>query len=87
MKSALVPGRIKLRTIVLTAASMLCFSANSILCRLALVQGEIDPGTFTTLRVLSAGLMLGLMVYLERRRFPRLAQAISSSGACWRAVS
>ena len=75
MKSALVPGRIKLRTIVLTAASMLCFSANSILCRLALVQGEIDPGTYTTLRVLSAALILGLAVYLERRRLPRLAQA------------
>jgi drug/metabolite transporter (DMT)-like permease len=75
MRQGLVPGRIRMRTIVLTAASMLCFSANSILCRLALVQGKIDPGTFTTLRVLSAGLMLGLIVYLERRRLPRLAQA------------
>ena len=68
MRQGFVPGRIRTRTIVLTAASMLCFSANSILCRLALVQGETDPGTFTTLRVFSAGLMLGLMVYLERRR-------------------
>ena len=33
---------------------MLCFAANSILCRLALAPGLIDPATFTTLRVLSA---------------------------------
>ena len=54
---------------------MLCFAANSILCRLALVHSEIDPGTFTTLRVFSAALMLGLVVWLERGRLPRLAQA------------
>ena len=54
---------------------MLCFAANSILCRLALVHGEIDPGTFTTLRVFSAALMLSLVVWRERGRLPRLAQA------------
>jgi drug/metabolite transporter (DMT)-like permease len=54
---------------------MLCFAANSILCRLALAHGEIDPGTFTTLRVVSAALMLGLVVWLERGHFPRIARA------------
>ena len=59
---ALVPVRTSLRTIVLTATAMLCFAANSILCRLALAPGQIDPATFTTLRVLSAALMLSLVV-------------------------
>jgi drug/metabolite transporter (DMT)-like permease len=54
---------------------MLCFAANSILCRLALAPGLIDPATFTTLRVLSAALMLGLVVWLKGRRLPRLAYA------------
>jgi drug/metabolite transporter (DMT)-like permease len=51
---------------------MLCFAANSILCRLALAPRLIDPATFTTVRVLSGALMLSLAVWLERRRLPRL---------------
>ena len=70
-----VPGRTSLRTIALAGTAMVCFAANSILCRLALAPGLIDPATFTTLRVLSAALMLSLVVWLERRRLPRLAHA------------
>src|SRR5260370_16707585 len=81
MQRGLVPGRTKLRTISLAGAAMLCFAANSILCRLALLHGEIDPGTFTTVRVLSAALMLGFVVWLERGRLPRLAQAKPLSAA------
>ena len=62
------------QAILLTAAAMLCFAANSILCRLALAPGYIDAATFTTLRVLSAGAMLGVAVLLSRRQLPRLAQ-------------
>lgn len=51
---------------------MLCFAANSILCRLALAPPSIDAATFTTLRVLSAAAMLSLMVWLSHRRLPRL---------------
>ena len=54
---------------------MVCFAANSILCRLALAPGLLDAATFTTLRVLSAAAMLSLVVWLQRRQLPRLAQA------------
>jgi drug/metabolite transporter (DMT)-like permease len=70
-----VSGETSLRTIALAAMAMLCFAANSILCRLALAPRLIDPATFTTLRVLAAGLMLSLVVWLERRRLPRLVHA------------
>lgn len=70
-----MPIRTSLRTIVLAATAMLCFAANSILCRLALAPRLIDPATFTTLRVLSGALMLSLVVWLERRHLPRLAHA------------
>ena len=43
---------------------MLCFAANSILCRLAWAPKLIDAATFTTLRVLSAATMLTLIVCL-----------------------
>jgi drug/metabolite transporter (DMT)-like permease len=43
---------------VLTAFTLLAFAANSLLCRLALGAGLIDPASFTTLRLLSGALAL-----------------------------
>jgi drug/metabolite transporter (DMT)-like permease len=64
-----------LRTLALPAVAMVCFTANSILCRLALAPRRIDAATFTTLRVLSAAAMLSVVVWRERRRRPRLSDA------------
>lgn len=63
-------GGIPPPTLMLTAAAMLCFSANSLLCRLVLAPRLVDAATFTTLRVSSAAAMLCLVVWLQRRRFP-----------------
>jgi drug/metabolite transporter (DMT)-like permease len=60
---------------MLTAAAMLCFAANSLLCRLALAPRLVDAATFTSLRVVSAAAMLSVVVCLQRRRFPRLDRA------------
>ena len=70
-----MPGGMTVQTIALTAMAMLCFAANSILCRFALAPRLIDPATFTTVRVISAAAMLGIVVWLQQRRLPRLAQA------------
>ena len=69
------------RTIALTTAAMLCFSANSILCRLALAPGLVDAATFTTVRVASAAAMLSLVTWLWRRHMPRLTQVNPLSAA------
>jgi drug/metabolite transporter (DMT)-like permease len=61
--------------VLLTSAAMLCFAANSLLCRLALAPDLIDPASFTSVRVLAAGLMLTVVVWLRRRRLPSLAYA------------
>ncbi len=58
---------------------MLCFAANSLLCRLALAPNLIDAATFTTVRVLSATAMLAVVVWLRRRRLPSLAYAKAGS--------
>jgi len=63
------------QTILLTCAAMLCFAANSVLCRLALAPDLIDPASFTSLRALSAAAMLIFVVWLRRRSLPRLAAA------------
>jgi len=70
-----MPGQPSLRTMGFTGMAMLCFAANSILCRLALAPPLIDAATFTTVRVASAAAMLSLMVWLPYRRLPRLACA------------
>ena len=73
------PDRAPSRAILLTAVAMLCFAANSILCRLALASALIDAASFTTVRVLSGGAMLSAIAYLLRGQLPRLAQVSLAS--------
>lgn len=42
----------------LTLLAMLAFAANSVLCRLALADGAIDAGSFSSLRLLAGALFL-----------------------------
>jgi drug/metabolite transporter (DMT)-like permease len=49
------------RTGFVTAAALLAFASNSLLCRLALSRAEIDPATFTTIRLLSGAAVLGTL--------------------------
>ncbi len=46
---------------------MLAFAANSVLCRMALGNGLIDPGSFTTIRLLSGAFTLVLLLRLQSR--------------------
>ena len=45
-------------TLVSTGLAMVCFAANSLLCRQALVGGEADAGSFTLIRVASGAAVL-----------------------------
>ena len=51
------------RPALLTATAMLAFAANSLLCRMALGGGLIDPASFTLLRLLSGALVLALLLH------------------------
>jgi len=51
-------ARATLRTVLLTAVTLVAFAANSILCRLALRSVAIDPLSFTALRLASGALVL-----------------------------
>ena len=55
------------RIIVLTTLAMMAFAGNSLLCRIALTQTSIDAASFTTLRLISGALMLGLVLRCKRR--------------------
>ncbi len=55
----------QVRSIVLVVFAMFAFAGNSLLCRMALEQTEIDPASFTAIRLISGAVMLGLVVGLR----------------------
>lgn len=59
------------RLVLLTSLSMIAFAGNSLLCRLALVHTHTDPASFTTIRVISAAVMLSLLVSISSARKTR----------------
>ena len=67
-----------LRTAGLTAATMVCFSANSLLCRAALRPRLVDAATFTSIRIISGAAALAFIVALRRR--PRSPSGSIGSG-------
>lgn len=56
------------RFVLLTALAMLAFAGNSLLCRLALRDTDIDPASFTAIRIVSGALTLGLLCHARTRR-------------------
>jgi drug/metabolite transporter (DMT)-like permease len=60
----------------LTAVAMLAFAANSLLCRLALQQGRIDPASFGAIRLVAGALTLACVM---RGR----GAALVDAGAGW----
>jgi len=55
-----------MRVIALTALAMIAFAGNSLLCRIALTQTNIDAATFTTIRLMSGAVVLWLVVRMRR---------------------
>lgn len=62
------------RAIGLTAVTLVAFAGNSILARMALRDGAIDPVAFTSIRLASGALVLALIVLV---RSHSLAPAVS----------
>ncbi len=63
-----VPGRrpgLAGLSFLATLLALFAFAANSILCRLALASGSIDPATFTAVRLASGAVALGAIVALR----------------------
>jgi drug/metabolite transporter (DMT)-like permease len=54
------------RIIGLTALTMLAFAGNSLLCRLALRHTSIDAASFTSIRLISGAIVLGLAARWNR---------------------
>jgi drug/metabolite transporter (DMT)-like permease len=59
-----------LRIVALTAGTLVCFAANSLLCRAALGPRLVDPATFTSVRLVSGAAAMAVLVALTRRARP-----------------
>jgi drug/metabolite transporter (DMT)-like permease len=64
-----------LRTAALAAGALVCFAANSLLCRAALGRGLADPATFAAVRLASGAAAVALPILVARRAPP--------SGGSW----
>lgn len=53
------------QVVLLTLVAMLAFAGNSLLCRLALQQGGMDPASFTLVRLGSGALVLWTIIRLR----------------------
>lgn len=56
-----------MKAFALTTFALVCFALNSILCRLALADGEIDAASFTLIRLVSGAAVLAGVVALSRK--------------------
>lgn len=56
-----------LGALLLTAIALCCFAGNSLLCRLALAENQIDATSFTAIRLVSGAAVLALFSSLSRR--------------------
>jgi drug/metabolite transporter (DMT)-like permease len=54
------------RVFLFTALAMISFAGNSLLCRVALKQTQIDAATFTLIRIVSGALCLGIIVQIRK---------------------
>lgn len=53
---------------LMAVIAMMFFAANSILCRMALAAGNIDPASFTSIRLVSGAVVLFVLAGLTRKR-------------------
>lgn len=71
------------RALTLTVMAMTAFAGNSLLCRAALNQTEIDAASFTSIRLIAGALVLWLIVRLRASRAEDKGAGQSAVGGNW----
>ena len=54
--------------VIMTILALFAFAANSVLCRMALLSGSIDPTSFTAVRLMAGALTLLILLVLQGSR-------------------
>lgn len=69
------------KTVTLTILALIAFAGNSVLARVALVDGAIDAVPFTAIRIASGAVVLALVLSLHSKRPKHVAQSGSLFGS------
>lgn len=70
-----------MQTVALTAAALVAFAGNSLLCRMALGQGSIDAASFSTIRLMAGACSLAVISAAHGSRARASADAWTSAAA------
>lgn len=70
-----IKTRAQIKHLIYTVLALIAFASNSIICRLALANGSIDPAGFSTIRLLSGVLALILIMRITRNE-----ESVNDSG-------
>lgn len=62
-----------MKVTVYTIFALIAFAANSVLCRMALAEGYIDPWNFTIIRLLGGALCLSIIIMVHSQQLRRRA--------------
>jgi drug/metabolite transporter (DMT)-like permease len=76
-----------MRLFVFTTLALFAFAANSLLCRMALVDNAIEPLPFTLIRIISGALLLALLVRPNGREIKRMVDIPGNKTSWLSAIS
>ncbi|MGO1251530.1 DMT family transporter [Psychrobacter sp.] len=68
-----------MKATVYTIIALLAFAANSLFCRMALANGYIDAWSFTILRLLSAAVCLGIIMWVHAYRLRQKSHQLEAA--------
>ncbi|MFT6113597.1 MAG: drug/metabolite transporter (DMT)-like permease [Oleispira sp.] len=71
-----------MRVFLFTSIALLAFAANSLLCRMALVDNAIEPLPFTLIRIISGALLLALLIRPNRNEIKHMVD-VSRNKTSW----
>lgn len=60
--------KLTLKNLTMALVAMTFFAANSVLCRMALAESDIDPASFTSIRLVSGALVLYVLSFVFHSR-------------------
>ncbi|HCM06560.1 MAG TPA: EamA family transporter [Oceanospirillales bacterium] len=72
---------------IYSGIALVAFAANSLLCRMALVDGAIEALPFTLLRIMSGALLLSFLVRPNRMELNQMLNVQQSKAAWFSAIS
>jgi drug/metabolite transporter (DMT)-like permease len=85
--SAVYTDRLFMALFIYSGIALMAFAANSLLCRMALVDGAISPLPFTLIRMISGALLLSLLVKPSKLELTHMMNIQQSKAAWFSAIS